>query len=40
MADKYAAKWKAHLDHSEAYLGRGMDEQPTVKPARKRKAAA
>ena len=38
LADKYAANWKAHLDHSEPYAGRGMDEQP-AKPARKRKAA-
>jgi len=39
LADKYAANWKAHLDHSEAYAGRGMDEQPAAKPAKKWKAA-
>jgi phosphatidylserine/phosphatidylglycerophosphate/cardiolipin synthase-like enzyme len=39
LAEKYTANWKAHLDHSEAYAGRGMDEQPAKKPSRKRKAA-
>ena len=39
LAERYAGNWKAHVEHSEAYTGRGTDEQPTVKPARKRKAA-
>ncbi|MFZ1935979.1 MAG: phospholipase D family protein [Thermoguttaceae bacterium] len=39
LADKYAANWQAHLDHSEPYAGRGMDEQPAKKPSRRKKAA-
>jgi len=39
LAEKYAANWKAHLEHSEPYAGRGLDAAPVEKPARKRKAA-
>ena len=37
LAEKYAANWKAHAEHSGPYVGRGMEEQP-AKQARKRKA--
>ena len=39
LAEKYASNWGRHVEHSEPYAGRGTDEQPAVKPARKRKVA-
>jgi phosphatidylserine/phosphatidylglycerophosphate/cardiolipin synthase-like enzyme len=39
LAEKYAANWQAHVEHSERYEGRQVDAAPAEKPARKRKAA-
>ncbi len=33
LAEKYAANWKAHADHSEPYAGRGEEtDAPLLKP--------
>jgi hypothetical protein len=40
LAEKYAANWKAHAEHSEAYEGRSDEgTAPVEKKLRKRKAA-
>jgi len=39
LAAKYAANWRAHVEHSDVYEGRHEDAIPAEKPARKRKAA-
>ena len=39
LAEKYAANWQAHAEHSEPYQGRSGDNVPAEKKPRKRKAA-
>jgi phosphatidylserine/phosphatidylglycerophosphate/cardiolipin synthase-like enzyme len=35
LAEKYAANWKVHAEHSESYAGRGEEADPLLKPREK-----
>ena len=39
IGEKYRGNWEIHVQHSDLYEGRGGDNVPAEKPARKRKAA-